>query len=354
MRLENNELDKVVYNEELRDYLPKKMIDIHTHLWRKKDVGVIPVNSNAPIRWPSLVADENTIEDLKETYKIMFPDKDVQALMFAMTTKDRVLLDKRNEYVRDSAEKTGFPALYFSHPEETAQEIEEKILKGGFLGTKSYLSLANPSIEPKDVRIFDFFPHHQLKKLDEMGAIVMCHIPRSLRFRDPQNLADIKEIATKYQNLKFIVAHIGRAYIPSDLGNALEYLSDCKNLLYDFCANTSDYVMQKTLESVGSKRLMFGSDLPILRMKMKRIEDNGIYVNLVPPNIYGDVSYDKNMRVVSEEEGSKLTYFMYEEIRAMKKATTNLGMGKEDIENLFYNNANELLKNTRKILYGRV
>lgn len=67
-----------------------------------------------------------------------------------------------------------------------------------------------------------------------------------------------------------------------------------------------------------------------------------------------NISYDKNMRVVSEEEGAKLTYFMYEEIRAMKKATSNLGMGKEDIEDLFYNNANELLENTRKTLYGRI
>ena len=74
MLFENNQLDKRVYREELKDYLPKKMIDIHTHLWRKSDVGVIPVTPNAPVRWPSLVADENTIEDLQETYKIMFPN----------------------------------------------------------------------------------------------------------------------------------------------------------------------------------------------------------------------------------------------------------------------------------------
>lgn len=115
MVLENKQLDKMVYQEELKEYLPKNIIDIHTHLWRKSDVGVIPVDPNAPVRWPSKVAEENTIEDLMQTYKIMFPDKGVKALMFAMTTKDRVLIGKRNEYVRDSAEKTGFPALYFSH-----------------------------------------------------------------------------------------------------------------------------------------------------------------------------------------------------------------------------------------------
>lgn len=38
----------------------------------------------------------------------------------------------------------------------------------------------------------------------------------------------------------------------------------------------------------------------------------------------------------------------------MKKATTNLGMGKETVEDLFYNNANELFENTRKTLYRRI
>lgn len=63
MVLENKQLDKMVYQEELKEYLPKNIIDIHTHLWRKSDVGVIPVDPNAPVRWPSKVVEENTVED---------------------------------------------------------------------------------------------------------------------------------------------------------------------------------------------------------------------------------------------------------------------------------------------------
>lgn len=349
MLFERTEYDKFIYESQLKDYLPKNMIDIHTHVYRDQD-RLVP---RKIIRWPALVAKDNPIEDLIETYKIMFPDKNVKALMFAGTQQDTESRKRMNEYVSLVSKQHDFPALYFSHPTQSADELERNIIAGGFLGIKSYLSFADPSIPRSEVRIFDFIPHHQLEKLDQMGAIVMCHIARDLRFKDPQNLADLKEIATKYKNLKFIVAHIGRAYIPSDMGNALEYLSDCTNLLYDFCANTSAENMEAALRSVGTKRLFFGSDLPILRMRMRRIERNGTYVNLVPPKMYGDISFDPHMDEVSEEEGKNLTYFMYEEILAMKKATTNIGLGKDDVEDLFYNNAKELIDGVRKNIYGK-
>lgn len=349
MLFDNTEFDKKVYTEELKEFLPKKMIDIHVHVWKKEDRVV----SKGPVSWASIVASENKMEDLIETYKIMFPDKDVKSLMFAITSKDTNSLAVMNNYVKENSSKFDFPALYFSHPNQTAEEVEKGILDGKFLGIKSYLSLANPSIPTNDVRIFDFFPHHQLELLNDMGGIVMCHIPRSLRFKDPANLEDIKEIATKYPKLKFIVAHIGRAYIPADMGNALEYLSECKNLLYDFSANTSDYAMEKTLESVGSKRLMFGSDLPISRMRMRRIEENGTYINIVPPKVYDNSSKDAHIRETTEEDAKNLTYFMYEEILAMKKATQKLNFGKEEIENLFFNNANELITEVRKNIYNK-
>ncbi len=353
MLFEKTDYDKKVYENEIADFVPDRLFDIHVHVWKDEQKEKFNSGVQRSVVWPSLVAKDNPVEDLIETYRIMFPGKTAKALMFATSTQHLPSLKRMNDYVSECSLKTGFPALYFSHPTETAEELEKAILNGKFLGVKAYLDLADPSIPTDQIRIFDFFPRHHLKKLDEMGAIVMCHIPRKLRFKDPVNLADIKEIAVNYPNLKFIIAHIGRAYIPSDMGNALEYLSDCKNLLFDFCANTSDYAMEKTLLSVGDKRMMFGSDLPILRMRMKRIAENGTYINLVPPKIYGDPSQDPHLREVSEEQAKTLTFFMYEEILAFKKAALKVGLAKEQIENIFYNNAENLTSAVRKNIYGK-
>ena len=42
--------------------------------------------------------------------------------------------------------------------------------------------------------------------------------------------------------------------------------------------------------------------MPILRMRARRICENGIYVNLVPKGLYGDVSGDIHMREVDDAQ----------------------------------------------------
>ena len=352
MLFEVTEYDKKIYREELACFLPDRIIDVHCHVWKdefiKKQADIKDVKRT--VTWPSLVAKDNSVEDLIQTYKLMFPNKTVTPLMFSTSSAD---MDKLNAYVKDASAATGFPALYFSHPAESANELEFKIREGHFVGVKSYLDFAPKYIPEAEIRIFDFFPKHQLKKLNEMGAIMMLHIPRPLRFKDPVNIAQIRETAKEFPKIKLIIAHIGRAYIPSDLGNAFNELSDCKNIMFDFCANTCEFAMTELIKSVGAGRVMFGSDLPILRMRTKRIEEKGTYINLVPPKLYGDTSLDSHLREVSEDEAKKITFFMYEEILAFKKAAIKTGLTKEDICDVFYNNANNLIQKAKNDIYGK-
>ncbi len=74
-------------------------------------------------------------------------------------------------------------------------------------------------------------------------------------------------------------------------------------------------------------------------MRMRRICENGIYINLVPRGLYGDVSGDPNMREVDGAEASKLTLFMYEELLAFRRAAEEPGFGRDDLEDIFYNNS---------------
>lgn len=110
--------------------------------------------------------------------------------------------------------------------------------------------------------------------------------------------------------------------------------------------------MTRHVGSGRAARAMFGSDLPILRMRMRRIEENNTYINLVPPGLYGDPKQDPHLREVSEEEGKRMTFFMYEEILAFKRAAKTVGLNAADIERCFYGNARELLDGARRDIYG--
>jgi len=354
--------DRKIYEEQIRDFLPDKIIDIHTHIWLKSlqpplqarfnpmFPGLGPGEVLRQVTWPARVAEDNSVEDLQETYRLMFPGKEVTPLIFTSPRRDTV--KALNAYVHDCAARTGYPALYYSMPEESGDELEARIREGGFLGIKSYLSFSPGYLPEKEIRIFDFFPRDQLKKMDEMGAIVMLHIPRDGRLRDPVNLNQILEIKRDFPNIRLIIAHVGRAYTRQDVGDAFEVLSACGDLMFDFSANCCDFAIEALLRHAGPDHAMFGSDMPILRMRTHRIEENGWYVNLIPPGLYGDTSEDRHLREVSAEEAEKITFFMYEEILSVKRAAEKLGFTKADVEKIFYSNAKKLIDGARVSIYG--
>ena len=80
---------------------------------------------------------------------------------------------------------------------------------------------------------------------------------------------------------------------------------------------------------------------------MKRICENGKYINIVPKGLYGDVSVDSHMRETGAPESEKLTFFMYEELRAFKKAAAETALSKADLEDVFYNNADAMISAVR-------
>ena len=343
--------DRKVYEEELRDFLPERIFDVHAHMSlvsHMENGEPNPEEVKRTVTWPSLVAKQNSIEDLQETYRLFFPGKECRALMFSGAGHQDVV----NQYVADVSKQSGFPALYFSHPNESADKIEEEIRKGGFLGLKSYLDLSPKYIPEAEIRIYDFFPRHQLERLNEMGGICMLHIPRHGRLKDPVNIQQILEIKRDFPRILLIIAHIGRAYTKGDIGDAFTHLSQAPDLLYDFCANCCEYAITELIRNVGTKNVMFGLDLPILRMRTHRIEENGTYINLIPPGLYGDPSQDSHLREVSPEEAEKITFFAYEELLAFKRAAQTLGLTREDVADIMCNNAERLIEQARKNIYG--
>ncbi len=343
--------DRKIYEEELRDFLPDRIFDVHVHMSLVSHFGEEKINPNEVKRivtWPSLVAKQNSIEDLQETYRLFFPGKECRALMFSGAGHQEVV----NQYVSDASKQSGFPALYFSHPNQSADQIEEEIRKGGFLGLKSYLDLSPKYIPEAEIRIYDFFPRHQLERLNEMGGICMLHIPRHGRLKDPVNIQQILEIKRDFPRILLVVAHVGRAYTAGDIGDAFTQLEQAPDLMYDFCANCCEHAITEVIRSAGPKNVMFGLDLPVLRMRTHRIEENGTYINLIPPGLYGDPSQDSHLREVSAEEAEKITFFAYEELLAFKRAAKTLGLTREDIEDIMCNNAERMVEQARKNIYG--
>lgn len=336
--------DRQFYEEHLRDFLPKTFVDCHTHIWldAQNHFCEDPDTAARSCAWPTMVAKDNSVEDLRETNRLLFPENEVISVLYGqpMVTID---LKKNNAYVADSARKYNYPALYISHPSQSPESVERAVLSNPcFKGLKVYLQFAPSYIPSNEIRIYDFLPHAHLALADKYGWIVQIHIARPRRLADPVNYIQLLEIEEKYPNIKLIVAHLGRAYADEDLGDALDYLKNSQKTIWDFTANTNQQVMERVLELYGPDRFIYGTDFPIFRMKARRTVENGFYINEIPQGSLGDVSADPHMREIPYPEAEKITFFIYEEILSCKNACKTLGLGKADVEKIFYTNSKAL------------
>ena len=328
-----SDYDKKVYQEELLEFLPKNIVDCHTHI---HEPGFRPPK-DGPKYWPHRVAEHNPIDDLVQTYKDLFPENKVIPVVFGTPS---AILSINNPYASQKAKEYNYPCLYCTHYDMEDEFLEREVISGGFQGLKPYCINQRAGVKKGDAEIYDFLPERHLKLADKYGWKVMLHISKPDRLKNPDNVRQLMEIDEKYPNAKVIVAHVGRAYSVEDVGDAFETLKHSKNLLFDFSANTLSYAITKCIEAVGTKRVMFGTDLPIAKMRMVRITENGDYINVVPKGLYGDLNDAKHMREI--EDGSHLTNFAYEILRAFKKTAKDLILTKKDVEDVMCNNASNL------------
>lgn len=326
-----SDYDYEVYNTKIADFVPDKIIDMHNHIGKKEFIK--NTSRKGLVSWTTMVAEDCTMEDFNETYKTLLPKTETTPVIMAWPTRD---LKLGNAYIMEVQKQYGYKSLYCTRFDTPCEEIEWALTEGGFCGIKPYMNHAPAYLPADEIRIFDFVTPEQLKVLDKHKAKMIMHISRPQRLRDKVNVAQLMEIEEKYQGIKMIVAHVGRAYSPEDLGDAFETLKHSENMVFDFCATTFSGAITRCLEAVGPKRLLFGSDMPITKMRMYRVSENGIYYNVVPRGLYGDVSGDIHMR---ETDEPNITNFLYEEILAFRQSAEDLKLSKEDIKDVFYNNA---------------
>ena len=63
---EVTEYDKKIWEEELKDFLPEKILDVHTHVYKREFFDAVPNKAgHKTVSWTATVAKDNQIEDLE-------------------------------------------------------------------------------------------------------------------------------------------------------------------------------------------------------------------------------------------------------------------------------------------------
>ncbi|MHB0876701.1 MAG: amidohydrolase family protein [Anaerolineae bacterium] len=326
-------VDLPYYREHVAGFLPDRVIDFHTHVYLSEHLGPRP----APRNWAEYVSPRSwSLASLRRYYERVFPGKQIVPVIFGMPLDDPDV-DAANRYTAEVAPGNAYPFL-LTRPQWSANELERRTRQGGFLGIKPYPTLAPKS--EASVGVFDYLPHAHLEVAQQMGLCVILHLPRAGRLADPANVAELHEIDRRYPRLKLVVAHVGRAYCLPTAERGLAALRDCPGIRYDISANVNADVFALALHEVGPERLIFGTDLPAIAFRARRICEGDNYVNLVRRTGFTD----SHLRPAAAGEADGITFFVYEQIAAFRRAAESVGLDRTAIEAVFRTNAEALLR----------
>lgn len=325
-----HERNRVIFKEELDGFLPSRILDFHVHVWNE---GVLPKGKTFQSGGPEITS--YTFKDLDKDLSECFPGRGTSALCFGLPTVDGDH-QRNNEYIASGCDNESFFGLRLLDPWRDDAESLRRDLEGGrLLGVKPYPVYPRKTDEAT-VEIPEMLPDWAMEVVNEFGGLVMLHIPRPGRLADPVNQRQLVELCTNYPRARIVLAHIGRAYFYKNVIGNLDALIELPNLYYDMAMVNHWEVMEYAFARVEPHRMLFGSDVPIALAPGKSVEINNSYTYVTPKPWSLSISDDHGK--------IPFTSFLYEELRAIKKAVERLGLGEDYVEGLFYRNGMNLLR----------
>lgn len=319
-----------IYREEIKDFIPNRILDFHVHVFNEH---VFP-EGGPGFELPGMHIRSYTISETKQDMKKLYPGKEFSAVVFGFPD-DKYNHEVNNRYVAaDSDWKSIYP-FRLLRPDEEPGKLEKELTSERFLGVKPYHCYVSGK-ETDEVEVVDMLPDPIMKVINNLGLIVMLHIPRPGRLADPLNQEQIAYLCKNYPDAKIVLAHIGRAYYLSNIVGCLDNLANLKNLYCDIAMLNNWEVLEYLFSNFDHKKILYGTDLPIGLCGGKSVEINNQYTYVTSDPWHLSISDDHKKLV--------FTSFIYEEIRAVIKAASRLKLGDSFVEDLFFNNGSNLLQ----------
>ncbi|MHB9133958.1 MAG: amidohydrolase family protein [Armatimonadota bacterium] len=335
------QIDLPFYREHVAPVLPAEVLDFHTHTWRAQDWQTVPWETDAAGSKYMVTIDEYPIEELLSDCRTIFPDRPYHAVCFGFPTPAADLA-KTNAYLAGARAHQGlFPLLITGKVTLPKEELSRTIREGGFFGYKVFLNWYGDDYGA--VRIEDMLGPAEMEVADELGLVILWHVPRARRLADPDIQQGIRDYAQRYPNTRIVLAHCGRCYLPDEMAEAIGAIADLPNVYLDTAMVMDPTVLEIVFQRIGPARVVYATDLPIANMRGRRVYVMDHWVDVVlegyPPSAYRLASNDIHA-----------TFMCYEIVLAIKRAADRTGLSQTELAGVFYGNGMSLLQ---RVMDGR-
>lgn len=260
LNIQLNDVDRRIWREELDEFVPRKVFDVHTHLYRWA-FNTAPNKVDGPYartfchKFP--VSDWDAVETCDA---LLMPARQVSRLSFPYPFAPSCDFEASNRFVaQQTARDPASAPLMVVHPSMKADYLDRWIEEHGFIGMKPYRSYSTTG-DAVDCAISDFLPEHQIEVANRRGLLIMMHVAKRDGIADPRNIADLKRFAEKFPKVKWILAHCARSYSSWAIERAAPQIRDLPNLWYDTSSVCESDAFDALLSNVAPERVMYGSD----------------------------------------------------------------------------------------------
>ncbi len=327
-------VDGPIYRAEIAPLLPDTVLDLHTHAWRAGDFAVPPSATTRRSSSLVFVTDDFPCPALQHTAAQLFPGKEYQVVSFGFPFAE-MDVGRNNEHIREATSEGAVAAgLMLVRPEETAADIRRAVLAGRFVGLKPYWTFVHWKPQ-NDVLLDDMLTADHLRVADELGLIVLIHLPGKRRLACPQSIAALQRMSAEYPHARLVVAHVGRSYCEWTVREGLGPVAELPNVSFDTTFIQNSLVFAYLFEHVDVSRIMYGSDLPNSAVHGRVVCVNGanLFVTRQP--------YPWSLS--RPEEPVECTYMVYESLRAIRDGAERAGISRQALQAVFYRNGRELV-----------
>lgn len=330
--------NRKIFREEFEDFVPAKVLDFHVHIFPE---NIFPPGHEG---WPAggHLIRSYTIEELRGDLADLFPGRQCSAVCFG-TPHEELDAAANNDYVAAVCDRKRFFPLRLIRPEDDPAQVRSDVIEKRFLGFKPYLNYVRKA-DVNDVEVVEMLPDRLMAVADDLGLMVMLHVPRKLRLADPKNQEQVVALAQRFPRATIILAHVGRAYYLKNVIGHLDRLASLPNVYFDIAMLNHWEVLEHLFQKADRRRVLFATDLPIAVAPGKSIEINDQYTYVTPKPWHLSISDDHGKLV--------FTSFLYEELRAIRKAVERLRLPRTFVEDLFFHNGMRLLETVAENLKG--
>ncbi len=319
-------LDREIWEEELSAFVPQRIFDAHCHLYRREfDLNYRAAQNSGTDFTTETVWRDCDLEEVQKAESVVMPGRKITRLAFAFPFR-RCDFEKSNQFIANQVdEEPGSAALMLVEPGMSAAQVEKTILRHRFLGFKPYRSYCvNP-----ECRITDFLPEHQIAIADRYGLLIMLHVGMKKSFGDERNLNDMLRLAEKFPHAKWILAHGARSFAPFPIEKAAPKLRGIPNIWYEVSAVCAMESFDALFSGVEIDRILYGADSGDVAFQRGKIVFYG--------RSWGDLTPRTN------NLGGQLTFYLYEQLQAMRKAALRIGLTRKQIEDIFFTTGDRLV-----------